>query len=110
VRRDLLSDEFRYVEDMTEENQRSLQLFRELANRHLHRMHLLPRLASILAACRQNRELAAALDEALALGRYDPARGRFHWTGQRPHSALAKLSNLLDYCYYASDEFLARVS
>ena len=110
VRRDQLSVEFRYIEDMTDENQRSLQLFRELSNRHLHRMHLLPRLASILAACRQNRELAAALDEALALGRYDPARGRFHWTGQRPHSALAKLSNLLDYCYYASDEFLARVS
>jgi dihydroflavonol-4-reductase len=110
VRRELLSIELRYVEDMTDENQRSLQLFGELANRHIHRMHLLPRLASILVACRQNRELAAALEEALALGRYDPARGRFHWTGQRPQSALAKLSSLLDYCYYASDDFLARVS
>jgi dihydroflavonol-4-reductase len=110
VRRDLVPAELGYVEAMTDENQRALLLLRELAHRHLHRTYLLPRLACVLAACRQNHELAAALDEALAVGHYDPARGRFRWNGHRPGAALAKLGALLDYCYYASDEFRARVS
>jgi dihydroflavonol-4-reductase len=110
ARRGIRSLELRHVEAMTDENQQALLLFRQLANRHLHRENLLPRIADILAACRQNYELAAALDEALAGGRFDPARGRFHWDGQRPKAALAKLSMLLDHCYYASDEFRARVS
>ena len=58
----------------------------------------------------RNSELNAALETALAAGRYDPDRGRFRWEGARPDAALAKLRSLLDYCYYASDEFRQKVT
>lgn len=110
VARGLLPDEFRYVADINNENRAAILLLRELADRHLHRSYLLPRLAEILAACRQNVDLNAALETALTAGRYDPDKGRFQWTATKPKAALEKLRSLLDYCYYASDEFREKVT
>jgi hypothetical protein len=83
---------------------------RELAQRNLHRSYLLPRLHAVLDACMQNNDLKATLNRVLTAGRYDPDRGRFEWKAARPDAALAKLRNLLDYCYYASDEFREKVT
>jgi dihydroflavonol-4-reductase len=110
VGRGLVSSELRFVGSMTDENHDSLLMFNELARRHIHRRYLLPRLPEILAACRQNHELSAALDTALSGARYCPTRARFHWTGVRPDKALGRLRSLLDHCYYASDEFRERMS
>jgi hypothetical protein len=85
-------------------------LLRELAERHLHRSHLMPRLPKILAACQQNVSLNRALEIALAAGSYDADEGRFRWNTQRPAAALDTLSHLLDYCYYASDDFRTRMA
>ncbi|WP_363349546.1 NAD-dependent epimerase/dehydratase family protein [Methylocystis echinoides] len=110
VGRGLVPSDLRFAASITDENRDALLLFSELARSHIHRTHLLPRLPEILAACRQNHELAAALDTALSGACYDHARGRFHWTGDRPEAALGRLRRLLDYCYYASDEFRERMS
>jgi hypothetical protein len=106
----MLSDDFRYVAAINEENRTAILLLTELAQRHLHRSYLLPRLPRILAACRQNSQLNATLERALSAGSYDPDSGRFHWGAAPPAAALAKLRSLLDYCYYASDEFRERVT
>ncbi len=110
VRRGLVSEEFRYVEAMTDETQPGLLLLKQLAQSHLHRSHLMARLPRILATCRHNHCLSEALDAALASAIYDPGRGRFVWKGAAPANALRKLRSLLDFCYYASDEFRARVT
>ena len=110
VRRGLVSEEFRYVEAMTDETQPGLLLLKQLAQSHLHRSHLMARLPRILATCRHNHCLSEALDAALASASYDPGRGRFVWKGAAPANALRKLRSLLDFCYYASDEFRARVT
>jgi dihydroflavonol-4-reductase len=110
VRRGMVPDEFRYVEAMTDETQVALLLLKQMARGHLHRSHLMARLPRILAACRHNHSLSEALDTALASAIYDPGRGRFFWKGAAPANALRKLRSLLDFCYYASDEFRARVT
>ena len=110
VHRGMLPDTFRFVAGMNDDNRDALLLLRELAQGHLHRAYLLSRLGDILAACRQNRQLNTTLDAALASGRFDPDRGRFRWEGAPPTGALTMLRNLLDYCYYASDEFRKRVT
>jgi hypothetical protein len=110
VRRGMLPDRFRFVADMNDDNHDALLLLRELAQGHLHGSHLLPRLGDILAACRQNHQLNATLDAALAAGRFDPDRGRFRWEGAPPKGALKTLRSLLDYCYYASDDFRKTVT
>ena len=110
VARGLLPKDFSYVAAISEQTRAPMLLLRELAQPNLHRSYLLPRLPAILEACRQNSELNAALETALAAGRYDPDRGRFRWEGARPDAALAKLRSLLDYCYYASDEFREKVT
>jgi len=110
VRRGMLPDEFRYVEAMTDETRVALLLLKQMARAHLHRSHLMARLPRILAVCRHNHSLNEALDAALASAIYDPGRGRFLWRGGAPAGALRKLRSLLDFCYYASDEFRARVT
>jgi dihydroflavonol-4-reductase len=110
VARGLLPDEFGYVAAINDENRDAILLLRELANRHLHRSYLLPRLADILAACKQNDALNAVLETVLAAGRHDPDKGRYRWTATKPKAALEKLRSLLDYCYYASDEFREKVT
>lgn len=110
VKVELLPKSFGYVSAITDENRPAMLLMRELAERHLHRAELLPRLPRILSACRQNRSLDRALEAALSAGRYDSDTGRFLWTTKRPAAALATLSHLLDYCYYASDDFRARMA
>jgi hypothetical protein len=110
VCRGILSKHFRYVDAMTDENRTALLLLRQLAQNHLHRSHLTARLPEILSACRHNRALSEALDTALAAGHYEPRRGRVVWRGAAPTNALTKLRGLLDFCYYASDEFRERVS
>jgi dihydroflavonol-4-reductase len=110
VVRGLLPGTFRFVAGMNDKNRDALLLLREIAQGHLHRAHLLPRLSDILAACRQNHQLNATLEAALTAGRFDPDRGRFRWEGAPPKGALKTLRNLLDYCYYASDEFRERVT
>jgi dihydroflavonol-4-reductase len=110
VARGLLPDEFRYVAAINDENRAAILLLRELADRRLHRSYLLPRLADILAACQQNGDLNAALETVLAAGRYDRDKGRYRWTATKPKEALEKLRSLLDYCYYASDQFRERVT
>lgn len=109
VARGVLPEEFAYVATINDENRSAMLLLRELADRNLHRSFLLPQLPKILAACRQNGELNGALQTALAAGRYDPDKGRFLWTTTAPKPALEKLRGLLDYCYYASDQFRGRV-
>jgi dihydroflavonol-4-reductase len=110
VHRGMLPNEFRYVEAMTDDTRTALLLLKELAQNNLHRSYLVGRLSDILAACRQNHTLNEALDAVLASGHYDPKRGRFLWRGAAPTNALMKLRSLLDYCYYASDEFSERVT
>ncbi|MBV9124785.1 MAG: NAD-dependent epimerase/dehydratase family protein [Planctomycetes bacterium] len=110
VRRGELPDEFRFVEAMTDADRPALLLLRQLADRHLHRLHLMPRLAAILAAARHNQELGGALDRLLAVGRYDPDRGRYVLRGQGLTAAAHKLRGLLDYVYYASKNFHRKVS
>ncbi|MBS0234875.1 MAG: NAD-dependent epimerase/dehydratase family protein [Proteobacteria bacterium] len=102
-------ERFRYVADIDDENRLAMLLMHELANRHLHRSHLMPKLSKILAACRQNGTLNRALESALAAGTYDTDTGQFRWTAGRPAASLTTLNNLLDYCYYASDDFHARM-
>ena len=109
VGRGMLPNEFRYVEAMTDETRTALLLLKQLTKNHLHRSHLVARLSDILAACHQNRTLNEALDAMLASGNYDPKRGRVLWRGAAPKNALMKLRSLLDYCYYASDEFRERM-
>ncbi len=108
--RGLLPEDFRYVSAINDENRNQMLLLRELAGRNLHRSYLLPRLPAVLDACLQNTELKATLDRALAGASYDPDRGRFQWKTARPDAALAKLRDLLDYCYYASSEFREKVT
>src|SRR5207253_1039690 len=91
VRRGELPEEFRFVEAMTDADRPALLLLRQLADRHLHRQHLLPRLARVLAAARQNQELNVALDRLLAAGRYDPDRGRYVLRGPGLAAAARKL-------------------
>ncbi len=110
VTRGLLPEDFRYVAGTNDENRTQMLLLRELAQRNLHRSYLLPRLPAILDACLQNTELNRALATALAAGTYDPDRGRFLWNPTRPDAAIAKLLNLLDYCYYASEQFRKKVT
>lgn len=110
VARGLLPEDFRYVAAIDDENRAQMLLLRELAQRNLHRSYLLPRLPAILDACLQNTELNATLKTSLAAGHYDPDRGRFRWETVRPDAALAKLRSLLDYCYYASDQFREKVT
>lgn len=105
VDRGMLPNEFSYVKAMTDETRTALLLLKQLAKNHLYRSHLVARLSDILAACRQNHTLNEALDAVLASGYYDPKRGRVLWRGAAPAHALMKLRSLLDYCYYASDEF-----
>ena len=109
VHREMLPAEFRYVEAINDETRTALLFLKELAQNNLHRSHLVARLSDILATCRQNCTLNEALDGALASGHYDPKRGRFLWRGATPTNALLKLRSLLDFCYYASDEFHERV-
>ncbi len=109
VQRGVLSAEFAWVRDMTDENRPGLLLLRQLARRHLHRQHLLPRLTRILAAARQNDVLNAALQRVLVASRYDEDRGRFVVPGSVVGD-VRKLRELLDHVYYASNEFHQRVS
>jgi nucleoside-diphosphate-sugar epimerase len=110
VERRLLPEDFRYVAAIDERNRAAILLLRELAQRNLHRSYLLPRLAAVLDAGRQNSDLNAALESALSAGHFDPKRGGFRWDAGRPDAALEKLRNLLDYCYYASDQFRKKVT
>jgi dihydroflavonol-4-reductase len=110
VARGLLPKDFSYVGAITEGTRAPMLLMRELAQRNLHRSYLMPRLHAVLDACMQNNDLKATLNRALAAGHYDSDRGRFEWKAARPDAALAKLRNLLDYCYYASDEFREKVT
>jgi len=104
-----LPESFRYVAAINDENRLAMLLMRELASRHLHRSQLMPKLSKILEACRQNGTLNRALEAALAAGTYDTDAGQFRWTAGRPAASLMTLNNLLDYCYYASDDFRARM-
>jgi dihydroflavonol-4-reductase len=110
VHRGMLPNEFRYVEAITEENRAALLMLKQLAQSHLHRSHLIARLDDIIAACHNNHSLNEALNAVVSSGHYDPDRGRIIWRGVKPVNALRKLRGLLDYCYYSSDEFRARVT
>lgn len=109
VARGLLPEELGFVTAMTDATRPGLLLLRQLADRHLHRKYLLPRLGRIHAAAQHNEELSAALANVLAASTFDPDRVRYSipW---RQRAELRKLRDLLDYVYYASDAFHRRVS
>jgi dihydroflavonol-4-reductase len=107
--RDLLSPELDFLAWAAPEQAAAVLCLRQLMCRHPFARFLLPRLETVFQICRQNHALRQAMEGLLAKGTFRPRRARWQFPAATCRRELQALSGMMDYLYFASDEFLAGV-
>ena len=99
VHRGVLSEEWRFFEDMTPDNAQALLFLRQLARSHQFSRFLLARIPEIYRICVENRSLNAALMRSLTNSQ----------SNDNGKEDLTVFNQLFEYLYFASDDFLSKV-
>lgn len=107
--RGLLSEDFRYFEEMTTSNAQALLYLRQLAQSHTFSGFLLAKIPEIYRICVSNHCLNDALMRSLTNSSFNCETDCFQLERAKCKEELKVFNKLFEYLYFASDDFLSRV-
>lgn len=104
----LLTEDFRFFEEMTTSNAQDILYLRQLASSHQFSRFLLLKIPEIYRVCLLNRSLNNALTHLLANSKFNDI-GHFQPDRAKCKNELKVLNQLFEYLYFASDDFISGV-